>query len=126
MTGERDTGDAGFDRSRRLTRARDYGKVFADNFRIGDRYITMLVSPRKEGDGARLGLAVAKKQLRRAVDRNRVKRIIRESFRREWANLPGVDVVVMIRRPILELEQKEIFSRLQRLWHKISKRCENS
>ncbi len=120
------TGDAGFDRSRRLTRARDYGKVFADNFRIGDKYITMLVSPSKGGDSARLGLAIAKKQLRRAVDRNRIKRVIRESFRNQHSDLPAVDVVVMVRRSILELERKEIFSRLQRLWHKISERCENS
>ena len=42
----------------------------------------------------RLGLIVAKKVLRRAVDRNRAKRVIRESFRRQ--SLPALDVVVRL------------------------------
>ncbi len=126
MAGEADSGDEGFGRDRRLTHARDYGQVFADNFRCGDRYMTLLVHRRTDEGSARLGLAIAKKQIRRAVDRNRIKRIIRESFRRQREQLPPVDIVVMVRRPLLELEQKEIFSRLQRLWHKITERCENS
>ncbi len=126
MTGDKHTGDEGFGRERRLTRARDYSQVFADNFRCGDRQFTLLVRQRDDEGSARLGLAVAKKQIRRAVDRNRLKRIIRESFRRNRSSLPPVDIVVMVRRPVLELEQAEIFSRLQRLWHKIIERCENS
>ena len=126
MTGDNNAGDEGFGRERRLTRARDYGRVFANNFRCGDRYFTILARQRDDRDSARLGLAVAKKQIRRAVDRNRLKRLIRESFRRERANLPPVDLVVMVRRPVLELEQQEILTRLRRLWHKITERCENS
>jgi len=47
--------------------------------------------------GARLGLAVSKKQARRSVDRNRLKRLIREAFRRHRAKLPDLDIVVMVR-----------------------------
>jgi ribonuclease P protein component len=46
---------------------------------------------------ARLGLVVAKKHLKRAVDRNRFKRLVRESFRSHQEQLAGLDVVVLAR-----------------------------
>ena len=53
--------------------------------------------PRPEGNTeARLGLVVAKKLLKRAVDRNRVKRVVREQFRLRRSALPAVDLVVRL------------------------------
>ena len=53
--------------------------------------------PRAEGfNDARLGLVVGKKLLKRAVDRNKVKRIIREQFRRERPNVPACDLIVRL------------------------------
>ncbi len=53
--------------------------------------------PRAEGfNTARLGLVVGKKQLKRAVDRNRVKRIVRELFRLRREALPACDLVVRL------------------------------
>ena len=53
--------------------------------------------PRPEGaEGPRLGLVVGKKQLKRAVDRNRVKRIVREQFRLHRAGLPACDLIVRL------------------------------
>ncbi len=53
--------------------------------------------PRAEGfSDARLGLVVGKKLLKRAVDRNRVKRVIREQFRRLRPQLPPVDLIVRL------------------------------
>ena len=46
---------------------------------------------------ARLGLAIAKKRIRRASARNRIKRLVRESFRYHAAELCGLDVVVLAR-----------------------------
>ena len=45
----------------------------------------------------RLGVIVAKRVLRRAVDRNRAKRLIRETFRCAKASLPALDIVVQVR-----------------------------
>jgi ribonuclease P protein component len=59
-------------------------------------YFTVLVS-RRDGGPARLGLAISKKQVRRAVDRNRLKRLAREVFRHHRAELAGNDLVVMAR-----------------------------
>lgn len=46
--------------------------------------------------GARLGLVVPKRVLKRAVDRNRAKRQIRESFRLARPGLPAWDIVIIV------------------------------
>lgn len=48
---------------------------------------------------ARLGLAIARKQLRLAVQRNRIKRVVRDAFRHRRTQLDGLDIVVMARHP---------------------------
>jgi ribonuclease P protein component len=113
-----------YSRSSRLTSGADYQQVFQDNFRIGDDCFTILVS-KKKGSCARLGFAIAKKQLKRAVDRNRIKRLIRESFRKSLKDLPDHDVVIMVRFKILNLSNPEIFSRLSKHWSSVQKKCEN-
>jgi ribonuclease P protein component len=118
------TGES-FSRSSRLTQASEYQKVFSKNFRLGDDCITLLVS-RKAAPQPRLGFAIAKKQLKHAVDRNRIKRLLRESFRQRQKDLPNRDVVVMVRNKILGLSNREIFARLDKHWQYMIKRCENS
>jgi ribonuclease P protein component len=117
------TGES-FSRSSRLTSAADFQPVFQENFRISDDCFTLLVS-RNKGRCARLGFAIAKKQLKRAVDRNRIKRLVRESFRKQQEDLPDHDVVVMVRFKILGLTNQEIFSRLNKHWRSVRKKCEN-
>lgn len=47
---------------------------------------------------ARLGLVVAKRNVKLAVARNKLKRLIRESFRRQQVQLNGLDVVVVVKK----------------------------
>jgi ribonuclease P protein component len=68
---------------------------------------------------ARLGLAIAKKQVRRAVDRNRIKRIVRETFRRHRARLPGVDLVVMARAAASTADNRRLAASLERHFTRI-------
>ena len=113
-----------FSRSNRLVHAQQYRQVFEHNFRIRDEYITLLIGHQR-GDQPRLGFAIAKKQVKRAVDRNRLKRLFRESFRLNQQDLPDVDMVIMVRQNILKLTHSEIYLRLNKLWQKVIERCEN-
>ena len=70
-------------------------------------------------------MAVPKRQLKRAVDRNRIKRLIRESFRQHQAQLQGLDVVVLVRHGILQMNNDAVFRALDKHWNLLSKKCVN-
>ena len=107
-----------FPRRNRLLKATDFSRVFKQPKKSVDECFTVLW--RKNGlDYARLGLAISKKNARRAVDRNRIKRLIRESFRQEICHLPNVDIVILSRRQIAERSNQTIFSSLNKHWEKL-------
>jgi ribonuclease P protein component len=66
-----------------------------------------------------LGLAIAKKSLRLAVERNRVKRIVRESFRLNQHGLTGVDIVVLSRKGIASANPEKLRKSLDKHWLRI-------
>lgn len=69
---------------------------------------------------ARLGLAVSKKNCRKATGRNRLKRIIRESFRDEQGHLSGIDIVVLNRPAATNANNKALFLSLKKHWQHCS------
>ena len=86
-----------FARIYRLTKTDDFSSVFGFRKAIRGKLIMLHYQPRAEGlNDPRLGLVVGKKQLKRAVDRNIFKRVIREQFRLCRAELPAVDLVVRL------------------------------
>ena len=89
--------------------------MFARGRRLSDPFFLLIVLPRP-ADGARLGLAIARRHARRAVERNRIKRLIRETFRRHRATLPSLDVVVMLRGPTAGSPNAILRAGLERLW----------
>ena len=114
-----------FPRQLRLTRAFEFQQVFKNNFRCADACITILVR-KKSARGPRLGFAIARKQVPRAVDRNRLKRLFRESFRKAQHRLPARDLVIMVRRGILLVGSDKIRDALDQYWNSIIKKCEKS
>jgi ribonuclease P protein component len=72
-----------------------------------------------DGHQARLGLAIAKKLLPRAVDRNRIKRIVRESFRLH--QLQEYDFVVLARRDTGTATNDQLFLSLKHHWNRLLK-----
>ena len=75
---------------------------------------------------ARLGLAIPKRHIKRAVDRNRIKRQIRESFRAQQAKLVGLDIVVMARSGADRLSNRELRDVLNMHWKNLATTCADS
>ena len=99
--------DQAFARCHRLTRTDEFSSVFGFRRAIRGKLLTVHYQPRPDGEnGARLGLVVGKKFLRRAVDRNQVKRIIREQFRCLRGRLPALDLVVRLTVKSASIDRK--------------------
>lgn len=77
------------------------------------------------GGQARLGLAISRKNVRRAVDRNRIKRVIRESFRQHLDQLIGLDIVALGRSGVAAKDNEELRAALGVHWDKLA-RCKRS
>ncbi len=94
-----------------------FSRVFEKARRSRDRYFTVLCRP-AEADQARLGLAISKKHCRKASGRNRLKRIVRESFRHHKEALKGLDIVVMNQPAAAETGNRELFRSLETHWRR--------
>ncbi|MBU0500690.1 MAG: ribonuclease P protein component [Gammaproteobacteria bacterium] len=97
-----------FSRQHRLLTKEDYSYVFEKAHKNKDRYFTLLWRPSAKGS-ARVGLAISKKHIKRAVDRNLIKRLIRESFRKRRCKLPAIDIVVLA-GPLLSKADRDTIS----------------
>ncbi|MBK6355881.1 MAG: ribonuclease P protein component [Betaproteobacteria bacterium] len=96
-----------FARRYRLTKTDEFSSVFGFRKAIRGKLLMLHYQPRPEGNNeARLGLVVAKKLLKRAVDRNKVKRVVREQFRLRLAGLPAVDLVIRLAAKPVPLDSK--------------------
>lgn len=117
---------ARFSRGTRLGKPRDYRRVFQKPYKSSDKFLTVLA--RANGrSGPRLGLAIARKRLPRAVDRNRVKRVVRESFRRHQGLLNGLDLVVLANSGARAGHNQQLTRSLEQHWRRVAvqQRAEN-
>jgi ribonuclease P protein component len=115
-----------FPKSVRLLTSEDYSDVFqAVDLRVSSKHFLILAHG-KSLPKARLGIIVAKKHVKLAVQRNRVKRLLRESFRLRQASLPHLDLVVLAKKGIDRLDNPDCASELQHLWNKLSRKVENA
>ena len=104
-------------RRRRLSRSAEFERVYRQGKSKGNRFLVLYAFPREEDAsapattdeeaGPRLGLSVSRK-VGGAVDRNRVKRVLREAFWQEAERLPsGSDYVVVARPDARDLAERE-------------------
>lgn len=110
-----------FPRSSRLLNAGDYRTVFnGAQLKVSDRNLLILATP-NQLSYPRVGLVIAKKNVRLAVQRNRVKRIIRESFRLQHSGLPNLDIVVLARKGMGDLDNPALKRLIEHSWQRLSK-----
>jgi ribonuclease P protein component len=94
---------------RRLSRSAEFERVYRQGRSKGNRFLVLYAFPREGGDGEgpRLGLSVGRR-VGGAVERTRVKRVLREAFWEEARRLPeGSDYVVVARPEALGLAERE-------------------
>lgn len=113
--------DFAFPRCSRLLNAGDYRTVFnGAKVKVSDKHLLILACPNPLSR-PRLGLVIAKKHVRLASQRNRVKRLIRESFRLNQHDLPGLDIVVLARPGLGGLDNPALQQLLNRSWQRLRK-----
>ncbi|MCP3908802.1 MAG: ribonuclease P protein component [Oceanicoccus sp.] len=108
-----------FNKSLRLLDATAYKAVFDDaQLKVSKQQVLYLA--RKNGTTTpRLGLVIAKKNVRHATERNRIKRILRESFRLQQHQLGGIDTVVLARRGLDQLDNSALHRLFNQLWQQL-------
>ena len=111
-----------FPAARRLRRKWEFDQLYARGQRLGNNHFGMTIQPNELGQ-ARLGLAVASKPFGGSVPRNRIRRLIRESFRLRQHDLPDVDFVVSARPRAKECSAAELRASLDGLWDKVKVQC---
>lgn len=110
----------------RLTEKRAFREIFEKPCVASDSCFKILAKPNGQGV-SRLGMAVSRKVDRRAVQRNRLKRLVRESFRSQVASKPkakAADFMVMPRQLAVTIPNDEIFERLSKLWNNVSRKLD--
>ncbi len=108
----------------RLKTPADFQKVFACPVKSTDRYFTLLAI-QNSFEHPRLGLAIAKKNIKKAVDRNKIKRVSRESFRLQQHQIGTLDIVVLARRDAAKTSTTVLTKSLTKHWHKLIEKCDH-
>ncbi len=110
-----------FSETQRLSCAADFKAVFdAALFKVHQPSFLFLAIP-SALQSSRLGLVVAKKKVRRAHERNRVKRLTRESFRLHQHRIAQLDIVVMPKVGIEDVSNSDLNLQLQLAWQKLQR-----
>lgn len=116
--------DFSFSPQLRLKKPAEFKKVFAKPVKSSDQYFTLLAI-KNDFDHPRLGLAIAKKNIRKAVQRNVIKRTVRENFRIKQHSLGNIDIVVLARREAVDAPLDLLRKSLERHWLKLVSRCDS-
>jgi ribonuclease P protein component len=106
----------------RVRRKADFDTAYRVGRRFGDNLLSMTVRPNTAGV-PRLGLAIAARTVGNSVARNRLRRLIRESFRLVQRELPQVDVIVGARAGVRVATAPRVRESLASLWNKVATQC---
>lgn len=111
-----------FSRAQRLLSKSEFDAVYQSGRKFGDPHF-LIIAYNSQRSHPRLGLSVSARTVGNAVNRNRIKRIIRDSFRQISFRLPAVDIVVNTRNAASEASNATLRSSLENHWLTVVKRC---
>lgn len=115
-----------FTKSMRLLHSSDFQTVFDDApLRTSHQHFLFLART-NQLDRPRLGLVIAKKHIRHAVDRNRMKRLIRETFRAKQQQLAGIDVIVLARKGMNDATNALLIEQLNGQWDRLIRKLQKA
>ena len=111
-----------FLKSQRLLKSDEFQAVRGTSLTVSNTNL-LILAKKNEISNARLGLAISKRNVKLAVQRNEIKRVARESFRQQ-VGLPNLDVVLMARPGVKSLTKNELRQCIDELWQQLAKRAQ--
>lgn len=110
-----------FSREKRLLTPRHFKAVFdSPTGKVPGKNL-LLLARNNDLDHPRLGLVIGKKSVKLSVERNRLKRLMRESFRLNQDSLVGWDIVIVARKGLGDVENPELIQHLGKLWKRLAR-----
>lgn len=91
-------------------------------YKIGHTGFLLLASP-ASGTNARLGFIIARKHVKHAVDRNRIKRCLRETFRKTHQSFPALDIVFLARHDASKLLAEDIHAAASQAFDRLCRKA---
>ncbi len=113
-----------FSKSSKLLTASDYSRVFSNTQAKAACPELLIIASANDRKQPRLGLVIAKKHVKLATQRNRLKRLIRENFRLRQHTLPALDIVVLARKGIVDLDNPAVSRVLEKQWRRLCSRAQ--
>jgi ribonuclease P protein component len=110
----------GFFNQRRVCTKDQYTGVFSSRKKIRSNSFILHWCSNPCGF-ARVGVSVAKKNIAKAVSRNKYKRLVKENFRLITDKLPSVDIVIVVKKEAQLLSNQDFVSELKIKWDQLAK-----
>lgn len=104
-----------YSRTYRLASKHDFQSVFANPQKISRKSFVVLYRPNNLSH-PRLGIVISKNNVKRAVDRNRLRRLVRESFRQQSHQLKALDIIVLLRSKCSPSGRETLREDIDNLW----------
>ena len=109
----------------RLRSNTDFQRIYKKAKRFSGPFLLLLTQP-NQLNHPRLGISIAKKKVKTAVARNRIKRVVRESFRQHLLKLPGIDIIVIANFGCDQISNEKLFVALENRWPELIAYYKNS
>lgn len=114
----------GFPKQKRLLKSGDYRRVFDGCIVKASCPELLFLAITTDKPSSRIGFIISKKNVKHAVQRNLIKRIVREEFRQHPLSMPAKDIVVLARKGADQLSRKSLHSIARKMFKKLDRRVD--